>query len=75
MKKIITYLFLIIFFNSFVFSQETYFDFGLKSNLGTTFTSFNTNEGEDSNLELLISLLANINYEGKAFHFDSDFFI
>ena len=75
MKKLIAILIVILALNSFIFSQETHFDFGAKTNFGATFTSFNTSEGDDSHLELLLSILANANYEGSNFNFDSEFYI
>lgn len=75
MKKLIAILIVILALNSFIFSQETHFDFGAKTNFGATFTSFNTSEGDDSHLELLLSFLANANYEGRNFDFDSEFYI
>ena len=75
MKKLIAILIVILASNSFIFSQETHFDFGAKTNFGATFTSFNTSEGDDSHLELLLSFLANANYEGSNFNFDSELYI
>jgi len=57
MKKLIAILIVILALNSFIFSQETHFDFGAKTNFGATFNSFNTSEGDDLHLELLLSFL------------------
>jgi len=75
MKKFIPFILIFLISYSIVFSQETNFDFGAKTNFGATFTSFNTSEGDDSHLELLLSILANANYEGSNFNFDSEFYI
>ena len=75
MKKFITSILIFLISHSIVFSQETNFDIGAKTNFGATFTSFNTSEGDDSHLELLLSFLANANYEGSNFNFDSEFYI
>jgi hypothetical protein len=75
MKKFIPFILIFLISYSIVFSQETNFNFGAKTNFGATFTSFNTSEGDDSHLELLLSFLANANYEGSNFNFDSEFYI
>jgi hypothetical protein len=74
MKRVIAILIILI-SNSIISSQETKFDFGAKTNFGATFTSFNTSEGDDFHLELLLSFLANANYEGSNFNFDSELYI
>lgn len=61
---------------SLSFAQESSkFNFGASSSFGATFNSFTTSSGEESNLDLLLSVLSNFNYEGTNFQFDSEFYI
>lgn len=75
MSKYILISFITLLTCTTILSQETNYDGSVRTTFGATFTSFNSNEGEDSYLELLFNILANFNYEGSNFNFDSDFFI
>jgi len=75
MKKIFLFIFFIVSFSLTLRAQESKINYGLGASLGATFNSFSTSEGEDSNLDLLFSLLTNFNYEGENFQFDSELYL
>jgi hypothetical protein len=66
---------LFCFFTTCIFAQEKKFSFGMRPNLGLTFTSISERNNETESLEWLLNIQSNLNYLGKNFHFDSDLFL
>ncbi len=57
-----------------VFAQDTNYEFGIRSDLGATFTSRSQQE-ETQNLEWISNIQLFFNYNSKNFHFDSDILV
>ncbi|MGQ9848162.1 MAG: DUF3078 domain-containing protein [Bacteroidales bacterium] len=76
MKQIFLILTIIFSLQNLSFAQDlSKFDYRVSTSFGATFNTFSTENGDDSNLDLLFSLLSNFNYESPNFQFDSEFYI
>lgn len=75
MKYIKLVLVLTFIFVSIEAQENNLFTYGIHPSLGLTYTNQSQTDNDLENLEWLLNIIANANYTGEKFQFDSDLFI